>query len=113
MTHIYAIRCLHKIWYLGMGTGHLFIIQREKKQKQQQKQTNEQNNFNFALSRGRGIPNQPDILGIPRVWPPPRTHNTFSQAIQVRTGTPLKKLKTRVLKSVHYGSALLPVVHCT
>ena len=54
MTHIYAIQCLHKIWYLEMGGGHLFsIVQREKKQKQHQKQTNKQNNFNFALSRGR------------------------------------------------------------
>ena len=55
-----------------MGGGHLFsIVQREKKQKQQQKQTNKQNNFNFALSRGRGIPSQLVILGIPRVSLPP------------------------------------------
>ena len=56
-----------------MGGGHLFsIAQREKKQKQHQKQTNKQNNFNFALSRGRGIPSQPAVLGIPRVSLPPR-----------------------------------------
>ena len=55
-----------------MGSGHLFSIQRDKKQKEQQKQTNEQNNFNFVLSRGRGIPSQPVILGIPRLSPPPR-----------------------------------------
>jgi len=50
-----------------MGSGHLFSIQREKKQKQQQKQTKKQNNSNFALSRDRGIPSEPVILGIPRV----------------------------------------------
>ena len=35
------------------------------------------NNKNFALSRGRGIPSQPVILGTPRVSPPPTvTHIT-------------------------------------
>ena len=57
------------------------VVQREKKQKQQQQQTNKQNNFNFALSRGRGMPSQPAILGIPRVSLPPGTHNTFSLVI--------------------------------
>ena len=45
---------------------------KQNQQQQQQKQTNKQNNFNFALSRGRGIPSQPAVLGIPRVSLSPR-----------------------------------------
>ena len=55
MTHIYAIQCLHKIWYLEMGGGHLFNIVQREKSKNNNNNKNRQTNKTTSILYFHGV----------------------------------------------------------